>query len=89
MALYTTVQLKRALKVQRKIESHQKSIEKLTGTLTKVLGGGGGSDLPIPFKTRKPARKPKRKMSAAAKAKISAAAKLRWKKAKAAGKSRL
>jgi hypothetical protein len=33
--------------------------------------------------------KPKRKMSAAAKSKISAAAKARWKKAKAAGKSRL
>jgi len=37
----------------------------------------------------KSVKKARRKMSAAAKAKISVAAKLRWKKAKAAGKKRL
>jgi hypothetical protein len=36
-----------------------------------------------------PARKPKRKMSAATKAAMSLAAKVRWKKAKAAGKNSL
>jgi hypothetical protein len=78
--------LKKALKFQRKIESYQTSIGKLTGKLSALLGGGGGSDLPIPFKA---GRRKKRKMSAAAKAKLSAAAKLPWKKAKPAGKSRL
>lgn len=89
MALYTTAQLKRALKTQRTIESFQTKIDSLTGKLSKILGGGGGSDLPIPFKTGKPGRKPKRKMSVAAKAKLSAAAKKRWAKAKAAGRKRL
>ena len=37
----------------------------------------------------KPARKPDRRMSAAVKALLSKRAKLRWKKAKAAGRSRL
>jgi len=60
-------------------------MEVLQSKLDQLLGPSESKSVA----TVKPGRKPKRKMSAAAKAKISAAAKLRWKKAKAAAKSRL
>jgi hypothetical protein len=87
MPNYTTAQLSEALKVQRKIESHQKSIDKLTGTLSGLLEGGGGNGVPAPFTVKK--QRGRRKMSDAVKARLAKAAKLRWKKAKAAGKNRL
>jgi hypothetical protein len=71
-------QLKQAIKLREKMEVLQSKLDHLLGSsesTTTVKGKRG--------------RKSKRKMSAAAKAKISAAAKLRWKKARAAGKSRL
>jgi hypothetical protein len=87
MPKYTTSQLKKALKVQRKIESHHTSIEKLTAKLSGLLGGGGGNGVPAPITVKK--RKGRRKMSAAGRAKIAKAAKARWEKVKAAGKNRL
>jgi hypothetical protein len=86
MPRYTTTQLSKALKLQRKIESHQNGIEKLTAKLSGLLGGGGNG-VPASFTVKK--RKGRRKMSTAAKAKIAAAAKKRWAKARAAGKKRL
>ena len=71
-------QLKQAIKLREKMEVLQSKLDQL-------LGSSEG----LPAAKGKPGRKPKRKMSAAAKAKISAAAKLRWKKAKASGNSRL
>jgi hypothetical protein len=87
MPKYTTTQLSKALKLQRKIESYQKSIDKWTGTLSRLLGGGGGNGVPAPFTVKK--RKGRRKMSAAAKAKIAKVAKARWAKVKALGRNRL
>lgn len=71
-------QLKKAIKLREKMEALQTKLDQLLGSSENT-----------PVAKGKPGRKPKRRMSAAAKAKISAAAKLRWKKAKAAGKSRL
>jgi len=55
--------------------------------------GEGVAAMPLPYPTKQlpvtPVKKARHKMSAAGRARISAAAKARWKKAKAAGKSRL
>ena len=87
MPQYTTAQLSKALKLQRKIESHQTSIEKLTAKLSGLLGGGGGNGVPAPFTVKK--RKGKRKMSAAGRKAIALAANRRWAAVKKAGKNRL
>jgi hypothetical protein len=71
-------QLKKAIKLREKMEVLQMKLDHILGSSENLPAAKG-----------KRVRKPKRKMSAAAKAKISAAAKLRWKKVKAAGKSRL
>ena len=81
---YTAAKLKIAHAIQRTIESLDAKILRQTAKLNKLLG----HEVPTPSGAKR-GRKPKRKMTAAGKAKISAAAKLRWKKAKAAGKSRL
>jgi hypothetical protein len=75
--------LRKAAKLQDKIE--QLTIERDTlldnlGTATKVDGRRG---------PKGKGKGKRRKMSKAGRAKISAAAKLRWKKAKAAGKKKL
>lgn len=79
--------LRRAAELKDKIES-------LQSELSKILGGGNG--VPSPARRGRPARGTesgemvkRRTMSAAGRAKIAAAAKLRWKKAKAAGKNSL
>ncbi len=66
----------------RKIANLKDKIEALQSELGKALAKAGG---PV----AKPGRKRQRKMSAAGRARISAAAKARWKKVKAAGKTRL
>jgi hypothetical protein len=62
--------------------SLQKELDKIDNLLAP-LGAGNGAGLKMGRGGRR------RRMSAAAKAKLSAAAKARWKKAKAAGRSRL
>jgi hypothetical protein len=72
MFQYTTAQLKKALKVQNKIETFQAKIDALTNEIAGILVGG---EIPVPFK------KGKNKMSVAGRARIAAAQKLRWAKA--------
>ena len=80
--------LLRAATIKGKIQSLEKQ-------LIKLLGSNGVTAKYAPGKAKgkksavKPVKKGRRKMSAAAKAKISASAKARWKRAKAAGKTRL
>lgn len=83
LANLSVQQLKRALVLREQIDA-------LEAELNDVVGGeipktSGTKTLP----SDKPAKKGRRKMSAAAKAKMSAAAKKRWKVAKAAGKKTL
>lgn len=67
-------QLRRAADIQDEIES-------LQGELNKLLGNGSESSA-----DKKPARRKRRKMSAAARAKIAAAARARWAKVRAGKK---
>jgi len=60
-------------------------VSSLNAKLKSILGG---SATPV-SKGAGPGRPRKRSMSPAAKAKLAASARLRWKKAKAAGKNRL
>jgi len=71
----------------RKAAAIKEKIDRLQKELTQLLGSGdlSSSDTFV----RRNGKKPRRKMNAAARKRISAAAKLRWKKAKAAGKNSL
>ncbi|MGO8763688.1 MAG: hypothetical protein ACLQSR_00965 [Limisphaerales bacterium] len=65
-------------------------IVSLQSELNRILGGSSAMPVEAAEVAEAAPRRRKRKpMSAAAKAKIAAAARLRWKKAKAAGKNRL
>ena len=75
MYYYSTAQLKRAIQIQRAIESFERKIESLKAKVDKVLGGGA---IAIPLSTKTGGRK----MSAAAKARIAAAQRARWAKLK-------
>lgn len=85
--LISLEQLKQAVQIREQIDS-------LNDQLNEVLGGGGNGAQKLRWskmsagKAQTPA-KGKRVMSAAARAKIAAVARARWKKAKAAGKTRL
>jgi hypothetical protein len=67
-------QLRRAADIQDEIES-------LQGELNKLLSNGSESSA-----DKKPTRRKRRKMSAAARAKIAAAARARWAKVRAGKK---
>jgi hypothetical protein len=70
----------------------QDKIETLQGQLSSLLGGGSGVGNGIAKRRGRPpggSKKGNRTMSAAGRAKIAAAARLRWKKAKAAGRNSL
>jgi hypothetical protein len=68
-------QLRKAANLKDKIESLQNDLSRLLGKPEAV--------------EKKSTRRKRKPMSAAAKAKIAAAARARWKRAKAAGKTRL
>jgi hypothetical protein len=73
-------QLRKAAAIKEKIDQLQKE-------LTNLLGSD--ERLPSSAFARRNGKEPRRRMSAAARRKIAAAARLRWKKAKAAGKNTL
>ena len=60
--------------------SIKESIAALEARLEKLLGGGGGGEMPSPFS--KPIKKGRHKMSAAGRARIAAAQRARWAKSK-------
>ena len=80
----SATQLRRAAEIQDQIET-------LQSQLSKILGGGSEVGNGVKRLGRPPGsgKKGKRKMSPAARARIAAAARLRWKKAKAAGRNSL
>jgi hypothetical protein len=71
----SSADLKKAAAIQSQIETLQADLARILGNRQSLKAA--------------PAKTGRRKMSAAARKKLSAAAKVRWKKAKAAGKTRL
>ena len=81
----SAAQFRRAADIQDKIET-------LQSELASILGGGGTGVANGAKRIGRPpgsGKKGKRTMSPAARARIAAAARLRWKKAKAAGRNSL
>jgi hypothetical protein len=77
-------QLHQIIKLRERISALERKLEKvLPGSASVANGTARGAG------RKAGGRRRKRKMSAAHRAKLATAAKARWKKAKAAGKSRL
>jgi hypothetical protein len=72
----TVAQLKRAIEIREQIESLQDQLASI-----------GGTRLGRPPSAAKPAKKGKRRMSAAGRARIAAAARARWAKFRGGGKA--
>jgi len=72
----------------RKAAALKERIEELQSELSRLLGSGGGASGGRLTSTVSSGRG-RRRMSAAARARLAEIARARWKKAKAAGKSRL
>ena len=70
----------------RKAAAIKEKIDRLQKELTELLGSGAPSSHAF---ERRNGTEPRRRMSAARRKKLAAAARLRWKKAKAAGKNTL
>jgi type II secretory pathway component PulF len=71
--------LKRAIILKTKLEALYQELQTVLNDGTPIENGVAETK----------SKKPRRKMSAAARARMAAAAKARWKKAKAAGRTRL
>lgn len=78
MIQFTATQLKRALKIQRAIESLQTKVDSLTGKLAAVVGGNTATPHRVANK--------KKGISAAGRARIAAAQRARWTNMKGKGR---
>jgi len=86
LSTLSTAALERALELRRQIDHLQNQLDGIiTGNGRVGRPRGRAASVAAP----KQSRRGRRKMSAAARAAIPARAKLRWKKAKAAGRSHL